>query len=83
MDELTTIAKQYSKELDDIIQIFEEVGCSKDQLKKVLEGKSYVKWTELEDMALQSKNERQLSYLLKTKGQEEVDRRATFLGIVV
>ena len=49
----------------------------------VTRGKSYVKWTELEDMALQSKNERQLSYLLKTKGQEEVDRRATFLGIVV
>lgn len=53
----------------------------KQQLRKVLEGQSYTKWTELEDMALQSKCQKQLKYLIKTKGQEEVDRRVNFLGI--
>lgn len=34
-------------------------------------------------MALMSKVPSQLEYLLKTKGQEEVDRRIAFLGITL
>jgi hypothetical protein len=63
--------------------LFEEVNCSKEQLKKVLKGNSYCKWMELEDMALASNDKTQLDYLLKTKGKEEVDRRCVFLGITL
>jgi hypothetical protein len=42
-----------------------------------------MRWSELEDMALQSKDPRQVAYIVKTKGQEEVDRRVTFLGITL
>ena len=81
MGELTAIAKQYSRDIDEILQIFEEVNCSKQQLKKVLEGQSYCKWNELEDLALNSNDKMQYNYLLKCKGQEEVDRRLIFLGV--
>ncbi len=82
-DELESIAKQYSREIDEIYTLFEEVGCSKDQLKKLLLGHSYMRWSELEDMALQSKDPRQVAYIIKTKGQEEVDRRVVFLSITL
>jgi hypothetical protein len=32
-------------------------------------------------MALQSNMPKQIEYLLRTKGKEEVDRRVVFLGI--
>jgi len=82
-EELESIARQYGREIDEIYTLFEEVGCSKDQLKKLLQGHSYMRWSELEDMALQSKDPRQIAYIIKTKGQEEVDRRVTFLGISI
>ena len=67
-EELELIAKQYSREIEEIYTLFEEVGCSKDQLKKLLLGHSYMKWLELEDMALLSKDPRQVAYIIKTKG---------------
>ena len=35
-EELESIARQYGREIDEIYTLFEEVGCSKDQLKKLL-----------------------------------------------
>lgn len=80
-EELETLAKQYSKDIEEIYKLFEEVGCSKEQLKKLLQGHSYTRWSELEDMALQSNDPRQVTYIIKTKGQEAVDARIVFLGI--
>ena len=50
----------------------------------VLEGKSFTKWNELEDLALRRGTEcPEYSYLLKTKGYEEIIRRKQFLDIWV
>ena len=40
-----------------------------------------MRWSELEDMVLQSKNDKQVAYLIKSKGQEAVEARRIFLGI--
>jgi hypothetical protein len=37
-EELDSLAKQYSKDIDEIYSLFEEVGCSKEGLKKLLTG---------------------------------------------
>lgn len=81
MCELETTAKQYGRDIDDVLKLFEEVNCSKAALKKALEGSEYVKWTELEDMALHNEKDDQIEYLLRTKGQEEVEKRRNFLGL--
>ena len=80
-EELELLAKQYSKDIDEIYSLFEEVGCSKEQLKKLLLGQSYMRWSELEDMALQSNDARQVAYIIKTKGQDAVEARKLFLGL--
>jgi len=83
MNELQGYASQYSREFDEILLLFEEVNCNKAKLKEVLEGKSFAKWSELEDLALQETDHtsRQYEFLIKTKGEEEVQRRKVFLGI--
>ena len=62
------MAKEYSKEIEEIYLLFEEVGCSKEQLKKLLAGHTFTRWSELEDMALTSKNPHQIAYITKSKG---------------
>lgn len=59
------------------------MNCSKAQLKSVLEGQSYAKWSVLEDLALKGGDKQQLRYLLKTKGHEQMQKRAKFLGIAI
>ena len=79
--ELEEIAKEFGIDFDDVTEMYAEVNCSKPNLKKLLEGQSFVRWKELEDMALKSRDPQQMEYLLKTKGQEEIEKRRAFLGI--
>lgn len=81
--ELHSVAQQYGKDIEDIYQLWEDVNCSKAQLKSVLEGQSYAKWTVLEDLALKGGDRQQLRYLEKTKGTEQMEKRAKFLGIAM
>lgn len=52
MGELNAIAKEYRRELDEVLAIFADVNCSKASLRKVLQGQECCKWTDLEDLAL-------------------------------
>lgn len=61
--------------------MFIEVSCSKSKLIEVLKGNSYQKWDELEDMALKKGSGPEYTYLLRSKGPEEILRRKKFLGI--
>jgi hypothetical protein len=38
--------------MDEIYEIFQDVNCSKSELRRVLDGKRFCKWNDLEDMAL-------------------------------
>jgi len=54
--------------MDEIYEIFESVNCCKTELRRVLEGKRFSKWNELEDLALRmDKNSQQWNYLKKVK----------------
>lgn len=80
--ELQKIAQEYGVNEEDIHMMFIEVSCSKKKLIETLQGKSYSKWNELEDMALTKDSEsNEYRFLLKTKGYEEIIRRKKFLGI--
>ena len=58
------------------------VSCSKTKLIDVLKGQSYQKWSELEDLALRKGTGcNEYTYLLRTKGNEEILRRKKFLGV--
>lgn len=82
MMELEEIAMSYSKDLDEVIAIFEKVNCSKTRLREVLEGKSFTKWTSLEDMAVRKpKDSKEFNYIIKTKGEEAVAARCAFLEL--
>ena len=67
--------------MEEINKTFIEVSCKKSKLIDVLKGQSFSKWTELEDMALEKGTESpEYTFLLKTKGPEEILRRKRFLG---
>lgn len=53
-NDLEEIANQYSKDLDDVLQIFEQVNCDKKRLIEQLEGGSYCSWKKLDDLALKN-----------------------------
>jgi hypothetical protein len=74
------MSRQYGLEMDDIMLKFESVSCSKTHLKKLLEKESFTIWSEIDDMGLNNVDSPEYAHLLKIKGQEEVDRRMTFLG---
>ena len=80
--ELLKIGQEYGVADEEVNKIFIEVCCSKSKLIETLKGEKFTKWNELEDMALQRGTESyEYSYLLKTKGYEEINRRRKFLGI--
>ena len=81
-EELSKMAQQYSISDEEINELFIQVCCNKKKLIEVLQGNDFTKWNELEDMALISDpNSPQFKYLLKQKGQEEINRRKRFLGL--
>ena len=76
------MAQQYSITDEDINDMFISVSCNKKKLIELLQGNDFTKWNELEDMALgMDTNSPQYKYLLKQKGQDEINRRKKFLGL--
>lgn len=82
LSELDAMSQQYGVHIEEIHKIFTDVSCSKSKLVEILQGNSFTKWNELEDLALQRGTEsREYTYLLKSKGADEILRRKKFLGI--
>ena len=80
--ELKEISNDYGVEFDTILDMFESVSCSKKHLRAALEKKTFTAWTALDDIGLQNgEDSAEYEHLLRTKGQEEIDRRKKFLGI--
>lgn len=80
--ELHEIAQQYGVSDEEVNKLYFTVSCSKGKLIECLQGKSFTKWNELEDLALRRGTEsEEYGFLLKVKGAEEIVRRRKFLGI--
>lgn len=80
--DLQTIGKEYGVEDEEVNNIYFAVSCSKAKLVETLKGKSFTKWTELEDYGLEKGTESiEYKYLLKSKGLEEIMRRKKFLSL--
>lgn len=79
--ELEQIASEYGVDYDKVIEMFEQVCCSKKHLRLLLENKSYTKWSKLDDIGLKDESCIEYKHLLKEKGIEEIERRKKFLGI--
>lgn len=77
------MAQAYSVSIDTVHEMFIECSCSKVRLLEILkEGKQYIKWGPLEDIALEKDEESaEFKYVLKLKGPEEIERRKKFLGL--
>ena len=76
------IGQEYGVNIEDVHSKFIEVSCSKGKLIDVLQGQSFTKWNELEDLALSRGTESaEYTYLLKSKGHDEILRRKKFLSI--
>ena len=70
--------------MDEIYEIFQDVNCSKSELRRVLEGKRFSKWNPLEDLALLSeRNSAHWDYITKTRTEEEIAARAAFLNVKI
>ena len=78
--ELEQMSNQYGLEMGELMEKFESVSCSKSHLKKLLEKESFTIWSAMDDLGLQNVDSPEYEHLLKMKGQEEVERRKTFLG---
>lgn len=80
--DLQIIGKEYGVEDEQVNEIYFQVSCSKAKLIETLKGKSFTKWTELEDYGLEKGTESiEYKYLLKLKGYEEIIRRKKFLSL--
>ena len=52
--ELEQLANQYSKTLDEVLELFESFSCSKPKLYAALKGENKHRWTPLEDLVLKN-----------------------------
>ena len=52
--ELEEMAQQYSKSLEDVMVLFEQVNCDKKRLRERLEGTTYCTWKKIEDLTLKN-----------------------------
>lgn len=50
--ELEEMANEYSKTLEEVLPIFEQVNCDKKRLRDRLQGNSYCIWRKIEDVTL-------------------------------
>ena len=76
------MAQAYSVPIERVHEMFIECSCSKGKLLEILKGKEFIKWGELEDLALnKDENSYEYIYILKVKGLEEILRRKKFLGL--
>lgn len=80
-EELRHFSKVYARSIEEIHMLFMEVSCDLGNLHRLLEGRdSTLKWTELEDIAVQSNPESvEYSFICKQRGKEEVEKRRLFL----
>ena len=76
---LESVAKQYSRDIDEIEELYGEVNCDKAALIEVLNGKNFTKWTELEDLCLKDPESKMFKFLVDAKGTEEIEKRRKFL----
>jgi hypothetical protein len=81
MSDIEVISQEFGVELDDCLEIFESVSCSKKHLKMHLAKQSYTSWNSLDDMGLKYESSLEYELLVKVKGIEEVERRKKFLNI--
>lgn len=67
--------------MDELMPKFESVSCSKAHLRKLLAKENLVTWSELEDKIIEMGHIESPEYqhLIKEKGEEEMERRKTFL----
>ena len=93
--DLEEIAKQYSKDFDEVCLIFEQVNCDKKRLRERLEGNSFCSWKKIEDLTLkrywecvqengndEARKSDHYQALLEEKGSAEIAARMRFLGYV-
>jgi len=56
--ELEELCHTFGVEMEYLHSLMEQVGCKKKELKNALMGQNYEAWTTLEDMAIQSGQEK-------------------------
>ena len=79
---LQTLALRYSREYNEVKDIFYKVSCIFDTLKEVLKmGDEKLMWTDEQDEELRENNPKIMKYLIKEKGQESVKNRRKYLGL--
>ena len=79
---LQTLASRYSREYDEVKDIFCKVSGIFDILKEVLKvGDEKLMWNEEQDEELRENNPKIMKYLIKEKGQESVKNRREYLGL--
>jgi hypothetical protein len=66
---------------EEICKIYFSVNGELSKVKNVCEGKCELKWTDLEDMTLMSKNKLNLKVLNNIKGKSQVRKRKKFLEL--
>lgn len=96
--ELEGYAQKYSRSIDEIFQLFEQVNCDKRKLRQKLEGSSTCTWKKIEDLTLKNYHDAlkrsssgvvhgtekaQYQCLVAEKGQEEINARCRFLGYAI
>ncbi|CDW91361.1 UNKNOWN [Stylonychia lemnae] len=79
-EQLKELQKKYNKTTEQISELFLRVCGDLEQVEAALQGKSVPEWTYLEDLALTKPYETaEYQWLLKQKGQKEIDKRRKFL----
>ena len=77
------MSHEYGIPMDELMPKFASVSCSKVHLRKLLKKELFVTWSEMEDTTLRNNHIESIEYeiLMKEKGEEEIERRKTFLGL--
>lgn len=79
---LRDLAKEYSKEMDEMHMLFMEVSCDLGELRSLLKGQKAPKWSMLEDLAIQSEPESmEFKHICDMKGANHVHKRRKFLEL--
>jgi hypothetical protein len=81
--EMQEIADQYSKTLDDVLDVFGKVNGRKQAVKDhYADGGKNVCWNPMEDAGIKDKESEMYKYIVNTKGEEAVLARREWLNIV-
>jgi hypothetical protein len=81
---LRDLAKEYSKEMDEMHMLFMEVSCDLGELRSLLKGQKAPKWSMLEDLAIQSEpDSMEFKHICDMKGSNHVHKRRKFLELQI